>query len=155
MRTARRHDPHMTMRKPLVARTVGLAPMLTLAGSPVAAAAPATNAGLPTGCPWMDTRKSPEQPARRPLAATPLDPKLRWLDERAAISPNQAPFHGVTYPVQVPCTPAVVYSAGPDYVRGASGPTIFPAQIGLAASWSASLAYEKGKAQGDEAFRAG
>jgi beta-glucosidase len=106
-------------------------------------------------CPWMNTHKSADQRAHLLLAASTLDQKLRWLDEQAANSPQQTTFSGVTYPVQVPCTPTVVYSDGPDYVRGASGVTVYPAQLGLASSWSTQLAYAKGRAQADEAFRAG
>ncbi|WP_100059429.1 glycoside hydrolase family 3 C-terminal domain-containing protein [Leifsonia xyli] len=110
---------------------------------------------VPAGCPWMDTTKSPQKRAQLLLAASTLDQKLRWLDEQAANNPTQTTFNGVTYPAQVPCTPKVVYSDGPDYVRGASGVTIFPAQLSLASSFDADLAYAKGKAQGDEAFRSG
>jgi len=110
---------------------------------------------VPAGCPWMDTTKSPQKRAQLLLAASTLDQKLRWLDEQAANNPTQTTFNGVTYPAQVPCTPKVVYSDGPDYVRGASGVTIFPAQLSLASSFDTDLAYAKGKAQGDEAFRSG
>jgi beta-glucosidase len=51
--------------------------------------------------------------------------------------------------------PKVVYTDGPDYVRGSAGVTIFPDQIGLAASFDDQLAYDKGAAQADEAFRSG
>ena len=128
---------------------------LTLASGPGAAALGATSPDFPAQCPWMDTHKSADQRARLLLAASTLDQKLRWLDEQAANSPTQTTFSGVTYPSQVACTPTVVYSDGPDYVRGAVGVTVYPAQIALASSWSTDAAYAKGKAQGDEAFRAG
>src|SRR5690348_6310796 len=105
--------------------------------------AAAGSGGVPPGCPWMNTRLGPDQRARLLLEGSTLDQKLRWLDEQAANSPNQTTFAGVTYPVQVACTPTVVYSDGPDYVRGASGVTVFPAQIALAASWSTRLATAK------------
>jgi beta-glucosidase len=103
----------------------------------------------------MNTHASADQRARLLLNASTLDQKLRWLDEQAANSPEQTTFSGVTYPVQVPCTPTVVYTDGPDYVRLTSGVTVFPSQIDLAASWSPELAYAKGRAEADEAFRAG
>jgi beta-glucosidase len=103
----------------------------------------------------MDTHKSPAQRARLLLNASTLDQKLRWLDEQAANNPTQTTFSGVVYPVQVPCTPQVTYTDGPDYVRGATGETVFPAQIALASSWNTELAYKKGAAQADEAFKSG
>lgn len=118
-----------------------------------------TTAGAPaeatSACPWMDTHKSADQRAHLLLAHSTLDQELRWLDEQAANSPAQTTFGGVTYPVQVACTPTVVYTDGPDYVRGSQGVTVFPAQLALAASWDDGLAYAKGKAQADEAFHAG
>jgi beta-glucosidase len=89
------------------------------------------------------------------LKASSLDQKLRWLDEQAANTPAQTTFGGVTYPAQVPCTPTVVYTDGPDYVRLTQGVTNFPAQIDLAATWDPGIAYQKGAAQADEAFRSG
>jgi beta-glucosidase len=128
--------------------------LVTLPGT--ASAAPSGPAA-PKGCPWMNTHKSADQRARLLLSASTLDQKLRWLDEQAANSPTQTSFGRgnqiVTYPVQVPCTPTVVYTDGPDYVRGTAGATIYPAQLALAASWSAQLAFAKGQAQADEAFR--
>jgi beta-glucosidase len=115
----------------------------------------ATTANFPPGCSWLNTHQTADQRARLLLNASTLDQKLRWLDEQSANSPTQTTFSGVTYPVQVSCTPTVVYTDGPDYVRGSAGVTVFPAQIDLAASWNTDLAYAKGKAQGDEAFRSG
>src|SRR3954454_3477671 len=112
----------------------------------------------------MDTSKTPAQLAGLLLRASSLNQELRWLNEQAANNPTQTDFPSVTngtppvstvitYPVQVPCTPLVVYSDGPDYVRGATGQTIFPAQIALASTWNEDLTYAKGAAQADEAFR--
>src|SRR5690242_6621912 len=129
--------------------------VLALVAGQSSLAAAASPAEAQLQCPWMNTHKSADQRAHLLLAASTLDQKLRWLDEQAANSPQQTAFSGVTYPVQVPCTPTVVYSDGPDYVRGATGVTVYPAQLGLASSWSTELAYAKGRAQGDEAFRAG
>lgn len=124
------------------------------AALPVAAAQAAPTATDPQ-CAWMSTKKTPDQRATLLLKASTLEQKLRWLDEQAANNPTQTTFNGVTYPVQVPCTPKVVYTDGPDYVRGSAGVTIFPDQIGLAASFDDQLAYDKGAAQADEAFRSG
>src|SRR5262245_23785613 len=118
------------------------------------ATASAATAVFPVECPWMDTSKPPGQRASLLLAASSLEQELRWLVEQPANQPATTTFSGgVTYPAQLPCTPGVAYTDGPDSVRGSTGVTTFPAQIGLAASWSRSLAYAKGRAQGDEAFR--
>ncbi|XVV08646.1 beta-glucosidase family protein [Actinoplanes sp. CA-131856] len=103
--------------------------------------------------PWMNKRKSPEQRASALLAASTQHQKYRWLVEQPANSPTQTEWQGgVVYPVQVPCTPTVVYSDGPDGVRFTPGVTAFPATIAQAATWNESLAYAKGKAQAAEAF---
>jgi beta-glucosidase len=124
---------------------------LTAVGAPGARAA---QPAYPAACPWMNAHDSASQRARLLLDASTLDQKLRWLDEQAANTPAQTTFNGVAYPAQVPCTPTVVYTDGPDYVRLTPGATIFPSQIDLAASWSPQLAYAKGRAEADEAFRA-
>jgi beta-glucosidase len=140
----------------LAGATLAAAQLVAVAGT--ASAMPAAQR-FPANCPWLDTHKSAAQRARLLLDASTLDQKLRWLDEQAANSPTQTSFgtgtNVVTYPVQVPCTPTVVYTDGPDYVRGTTGATVYPAQLALAASWSTQLAYAKGKSQADEAFRAG
>ena len=145
-------------------RAVVMPALVALAVAPLAAmSAPASAA--PANCPWMDPRKTPDQRAMLLLRASTLNQELRWLDEQSANNPTQTDFPSVvagtntaavvTYPVQVACTPHVVYSDGPDYVRGASGQTIFPAQIALASTWNERLTYAKGAAQADEAFRSG
>ncbi|WP_433370373.1 beta-glucosidase family protein [Actinoplanes sp. CA-142083] len=146
----------------LTRRRVGVAlSVIATLGTLLATGAGAPAAGLahsgkyPAGCPWMDTRKSADQRAKILLEHSTLGQKLRWLDEQSANSPAQTTFSGVTYPVQVACTPTVVYADGPDYVRGPAGVTVFPAQLALAGTWNDDLAYTKGKAQADEAFRAG
>ena len=103
----------------------------------------------------MNARLSAGTRANLLLKASTLGQKLRWLDEQAANTPAQTTFGGVTYPAQVPCTPTVAYTDGPDYVRLTQGVTNFPAQIALAATWDPSLAYRKGAAEADEAFRSG
>ena len=103
----------------------------------------------------MNTRLGADARASLLLQASTLGQKLRWLDEQAANTPAQTTFGGVTYPAQVPCTPTVVYTDGPDYVRLTHGVTDFPAQVGLAATWDPGIAYQKGAAESDEAFQAG
>ncbi|MFD4509183.1 beta-glucosidase [Streptomyces sp. NPDC058457] len=120
-----------------------------------AASAHADGKPYPAECPWMNTAKSAGDRARILLQAGTLDQELRWLVEQPANQPATTTFGGTTYPAQLPCTPNVTYTDGPDTVRGSSGVTAFPAQIGLAATWNTDLAYAKGKAQGDEAFRKG
>jgi beta-glucosidase len=60
----------------------------------------------------MYIRKNADQRAELLLAHSTVGQKLRWLDERAANSPTQTTFSGVTYPVHVACTPTVVYADG-------------------------------------------
>lgn len=121
----------------------------------------AKTAPVPAGCPWMNQNESATKRANQLLAASTLGQKLRWLNEQAANTPAQTVFGpgffgpGATYPAQVACTPTVVYTDGPDYVRGTTGATVYPSQIALAASFSTDLAYAKGQSQADEAFRAG
>ena len=129
--------------------------LLTLQALTATSSAEAAARGLPASCSWMNTHKSADQRARLLLPPSTLGQKLRWLNEQSPNSPAQTTFSGVTYPPQVPCTPTVVYTDGPDYVRLTPGATIFPAKIGLAASWSPELAFAKGRAEADEAFRAG
>ncbi|MBM2618359.1 glycoside hydrolase family 3 C-terminal domain-containing protein [Actinoplanes sp. LDG1-06] len=131
-----------------------------LASAAPASAAPAASAA-PTAAecrtyPWMDTRKSPEKRAQALLAASSQHQKYRWLVEQPANSPQQTEWTGgVVYPVQVPCTPTVVYSDGPDGVRFTPGVTAFPATIATAATFNQPLAYAKGAAQATEAFDKG
>lgn len=148
-----------SLRRPAWSRrTVALASSIAVlvplgVAVPLATAADAKS--FDAACPWMDTHKSADQRAKLLLNASTLGQKLRWLDEQAANSPTVTTFSGITYPVQVGCTPKVVYADGPDYVRGPAGVTIFPDQIGLAASFNEDLAYDKGVAQADEAFKSG
>ncbi|MCE0539688.1 glycoside hydrolase family 3 C-terminal domain-containing protein [Kineosporia rhizophila] len=103
-------------------------------------------------CAWMDTGKSADERARLLLKASTLEQTLRWLDEQAANNPAQTTFNGATYPVQVPCTPTVVYSDGPDSVRNPGGVTAFPTPLAQAATWNPRLAQQKGRAQAQEAY---
>jgi len=105
-------------------------------------------------CPWMDTSLSPDQRARLLLDASTLEQKMRWLVEQPANTPTQTNFGGALYPEQVDCAPYIQYTDGPStVVSGAgAGVTVFPAQIGLAATWDQALAGEKGAAYAWEAF---
>ncbi|WP_426592376.1 beta-glucosidase [Cellulomonas sp. McL0617] len=146
------------LRRPGARRSLAIASSIAVlvpfaVGVPLAVAAQADSPA--PACPWMDTSKTADQRANLLLKASTLNQELRWLDEQAANSPTQTTFSGVTYPVQVDCTPKVVYTDGPDYVRGSTGVTIFPDQIGLAATFDEQLAFDKGAAQADEAFQSG
>ncbi|MEU8820147.1 hypothetical protein [Actinoplanes sp. NPDC048796] len=120
-------------------RTAGAAVLALCAPffSPVAARAAVDCSAVP----WMNTRKTAEQRAAALLAASTQHQKYRWLVEQPANSPAQTEWQdGVVYPVQVPCTPTVVYADGPDGVRFTPGVTAFPATIAQAATWNESLA---------------
>ncbi|WP_437083688.1 beta-glucosidase family protein [Streptomyces sp. enrichment culture] len=103
----------------------------------------------------MDTRKPAGQRAKALLAASSQHQIYRWLVEQPANNPTQTDFQGVTYPVQVSCTPTVVYTDGPEGVRSVEGVTSFPAQISLASTFDEDIAYAKGKAMGSESFDKG
>ncbi|MEU1972600.1 glycoside hydrolase family 3 C-terminal domain-containing protein [Microbacterium sp. NPDC019599] len=142
-------------RRRLVAMLVGTA--LISIGGTAAIAAPAAAVDCST-VPWMDASKSADERAQALLDASSQHQKYRWLVEQPTVSPTQtewrAGFTGeapVVYPVQVDCTPTIVYTDGPEAVRSA-GVTDFPAQIALASTWNLDLAYEKGVAMADEAF---
>jgi beta-glucosidase len=112
----------------------------------------ATAASFPAECPWMDTSLSADQRARVLLDHSTLDQKTRWLDEQAANTPTQTSFGGSVYPVQVPCTPTIIYTDGPYGVTGQTGVTAFPAPISQAASFDLSTSLHKGEAVSTEAF---
>ena len=104
---------------------------------------------------WMDHTRSPQSRAAALLAASTQHQKYRWLVEQPANSPQQTDFSGVIYPAQLPCTPTVVYTDGPDGVRFTEGVNAFPAPIAMASTWNKSLARRKGEAQAAEAFDKG
>ncbi len=145
-----------SVRKPKIRRAFApvlaaalLAPTIVGVGAGAAAAADCATV------PWMDAASSPEKRAQALLAASTQHQKYRWLVEQPANSPQQTAFSGVTYPVQVDCTPTVVYTDGPDGVRFTAGVTAFPAPIAVASTWNEGLAEAKGVAQGAEAFDKG
>ncbi|GAA3194572.1 beta-glucosidase [Actinocorallia longicatena] len=148
------------MRTPLSRLRTGIVVTALTAGAlsafPPLASSALARPSYPAGCPWMDAGKTPDQRARLLLNASSLEQKMRWLNEQAATRPSQTTFEdGVTYPAQLPCTPAIVYTDGPDGVRGTTGVTAFPAPISLASTWSSGLSYAKGKAQAAEAVGKG
>lgn len=152
------HSPHFTPPRrghrnalAALAGVVLIAPALTVMS-------PASPASAETDCStvaWMDASKTPEQRADSLLAASTQHQKYRWLVEQSANTPQQATFSGVTYPLQVDCTPTVVYLDGPDGVRFTAGVTAFPSQLTLASTWNTDLARTKGIATADEAFDKG
>ena len=108
--------------------------------------------------PWMNASASPDDRAHALLAASSQHQKYRWLVEQPATTPQRTDWPAgltgeapVVYPAQLPCTPDIVYTDGPEGVR-AAGVTDFPAQIALASTWNLDLAYQKGVAQADEAI---
>ncbi|GGN10775.1 beta-glucosidase [Actinoplanes campanulatus] len=136
-------------------RRFGAALLLLAPVAPVVTAGPALAADCST-YPWMDRHRSPEQRARALLAASSPHQIYRWLVEQPANSPQQTEWAGdVVYPVQVPCTPTVVYTDGPDGIRFTDGVTAFPATIATASTWNEPLAYVKGAAQAEEGFQKG
>ncbi len=119
------------------------------------AAASADEAAAATDCStvaWMDQTKTADQRATALLAASTQHQKYRWLVEQPANSPQVTTFGGVEYPVQVDCTPTVVYVDGPEGVRAGTGVTTYPGQLSLASTWNAELASTKGAQMADEAF---
>nr|WP_297082847.1 glycoside hydrolase family 3 C-terminal domain-containing protein [uncultured Demequina sp.] len=118
--------------------------------------------------PWADPALSPDQRADALLAASEQHQIYRWLVEQSANSPEQTEWRSagngdghpsdgdaIVYPAQVPCTPTVVYSDGPDGVRFTEGVTAFPGTLAVASSFNLDLAEEKGAAQADEAYDKG
>ncbi|MHA7191897.1 beta-glucosidase family protein [Arthrobacter sp. MDT2-16] len=103
----------------------------------------------------MDTSKTPDERARILLDASSLGQKYRWLVEQPANDPTTTTFGGVQYEAQLPCTPKVVYTDGPDGVRFTEGVTAFPAPIALGATWNRNLVFDKSAAQAAEAFDKG
>ncbi|WP_220725963.1 beta-glucosidase [Arthrobacter cheniae] len=122
---------------------------------PAAEAKGAAPASYPAECPWMDTSKSHDERARILLDASSLGQKYRWLVEQPANDPTKTAFGTVQYEAQLPCTPKVVYTDGPDGVRFTEGVTAFPAPIALGATWNRGLVFDKSAAQAAEAFDKG
>ncbi|WP_457101226.1 beta-glucosidase [Microbacterium sp. P5_E9] len=87
-------------------------------------------------------------------ASTPHQ-KYRWMNVAATERVTQTVFGTVTYPEQVPCTPKIFYSNGPQGVAMTDGVTSFPVPLAVAATWNLDLGYDKGAAQAAEAFDRG
>jgi beta-glucosidase len=132
------------------ALTALLAPLIAVvAGTSPASAADCTDTAAH---PWTDTSKTAEERAQALLDGSEQHQIYRWLVEQPANDPIRTTWAGgVEYPVQVPCTPTVVYTDGPEGVRTA-GATAFPTGIALASTWDTDLAYQKFADQGAEAF---
>ncbi|GAB3659803.1 hypothetical protein GCM10027591_12750 [Zhihengliuella somnathii] len=145
-------------RRTAVGLLASLGLLAPLAGAAYADPAPYGPAGSSAECasaPWMDATATPEERADALLEASTQHQIYRWLVEQPANAPQQTDFDGVAYPAQVPCTPEVVYTDGPDGVRFTEGTTAFPAPISMASTWNTDLAEAKGSAQADEAFDSG
>lgn len=125
---------------------------LIASGGVAVFAAPAATAADCSTVPWMDTSKSPDERAHALLDASSQHQKYRWLVEQPANSPQQTDFRGVTYPVQVDCTPVVIYANGPDGVYGSPGTTAWPGPIAVASTWDLELGRLKAEAHGRETF---
>ena len=103
--------------------------------------------------PWMDTSKSSEERADALLDASTQHQKYRWLVEQPANDPQRTTWSGgVVYPVQVACTPVVIYANGPDGVYTRAGTTAWPGPIAVASTWNLELGEEKAVAHGSESF---
>jgi beta-glucosidase len=160
--------PAWRRRSTRLAAVAALSLTATLAIAPITGTAAANAADGCSAYPWMDTSKSADQRAHALLDASSLDQKLRWLNEQAANNPTQTVFARqrprnipasvpidttpFTMPAQVPCTPVIQYADGPQNVSAGTGITYFPAPIAQAAAWNTELAFNKGAAQGDEAW---
>lgn len=130
---------------------------MIVAGLGAGFAAPAVAAEEPdlVACPWMDTSKTPDERAELLLDASTQHQKYRWLNEQSANSPTQTTFSGVSYPVQVDCTPLVKYANGAEGVHSSAGTTAWPAPIAVASTWNLALGEEKATMHGRETFDKG
>ena len=151
MQMSRTHDgPRARTRRRLAALVTGAvilsSGMVAVAGIPAAADDCST-------VPWMDTSKTSEERANALLDASSQHQKYRWLVEQPANTPTRTDWAGgVVYPVQVPCTPTVIYANGPDGVYTRAGTTAWPGPIAVAATWDLELGEEKAVAHGSESF---
>src|SRR5215213_2033155 len=108
-------------RRPLAALVAGA---VILSGGVAATIATPAVAEDCSAYAWMDTSKSSEERANALLDASSQHQKYRWLVEQPANTPQQTTWNGgVVYPVQVPCTPTVIYANGPDGVYTKAGTT--------------------------------
>jgi beta-glucosidase len=126
--------------------------LLLVSGTPLCKVALASN----PACPWMDTSKTPDERANLLLNASTLQQIMRWLNEASANETNLTVFGNsgtIVEPAQVPCATFASDDDGPGGVAYTPNVTAFPVPIAQTASWDKHISWEKGKAQGDEAFR--
>jgi len=151
MQISRMHDGPRVRRGGRLAALVTGAVILS-SGVLAATAMPAAADDCST-VPWMDTSKSSEERANALLDASTQHQKYRWLVEQPANDPQRTTWNGgVVYPVQVPCTPVVIYANGPDGVYTKAGTTAWPGPIAVASTWNLELGEEKAVAHGSESF---
>ena len=151
MQISRMHDGPRVRRGGRLAALVTGAVILS-SGVLAATAIPAAADDCST-VPWMDTSKSSEERANALLDASTQHQKYRWLVEQPANDPQRTTWNGgVVYPVQVPCTPVVIYANGPDGVYTKAGTTAWPGPIAVASTWNLELGEEKAVAHGSESF---
>lgn len=151
MHISRPHDGQRARsRRRLAALMTGA--VILSSGILAATAMPAAAEDCST-VPWMDTAKSSEARANALLDASSQHQMYRWLVEQPANDPQRTSWTGgVEYPVQVPCTPVVIYANGPDGVYGKAGTTAWPGPIAVASTWNLELGELKGAAHGSESF---
>jgi beta-glucosidase len=115
MQMSRTHDgPRARTRRRLATLVTGA---VILSGGMVAVAGIPAAADDCSTVPWMDTSTTSEERANALLDASSQHQKYRWLVEQPANTPTRTDWAGgVVYPVQVPCTPTVIYANGPDGV---------------------------------------
>ncbi len=151
MQISRMHDgPRVRRGRRLAALVTGA--VILSSGVLAATAMPAAAEDCST-VPWMDTSKSSEERADALLDASTQHQKYRWLVEQPANDPQRTTWNGgVVYPVQVACTPVVIYANGPDGVYTRAGTTAWPGPIAVASTWNLELGEEKAVAHGSESF---
>ena len=104
--------------------------------------------------PWLDTSLSASKRADLLLSQSEETQVFRWLVEQPANYPSQNSFNGVDYSDQLPCTPTVNYTDGPEGIRH-QGATSYPPQILGASTWDPELSYAKGRAMAEESVQKG
>ena len=150
MQMSRMHDRPRVRGRRLTALVTGA--VILSSGVLAATAMPAAADDCST-VPWMDTSKSSEERADALLDASTQHQKYRWLVEQPANDPQRTTWNGgVVYPVQVACTPVVIYANGPDGVYTRAGTTAWPGPIAVASTWNLELGEEKAVAHGSESF---
>jgi beta-glucosidase len=148
--------PRVRARRRMTALLMGVT--LVAGGAAFAVAPPAAAADCTT-VPWMDTSKTADERAQALLDASSQHQKYRWLVEQPANDPTRTTWNPgfageapVVYPVQVECTPVVIYSNGAEGAHNKVGTTAWPGPIAVAATWNLALNEKKGAIHADEAF---